>query len=161
MNFTFKSKFTKISGVGSFALGVPFLILAVVFILVEQNFQRDALPAKGMVVDMIIDKHNSPTDNTERTYYHPVYQFRDANGSDHHVKSSTGFGMPSVGVGDSVYLLYDRTNVENVRLANGQGMYPFVVIFGIFGVFFVLTGLVLTLIVPRFVGTSPTAAPEG
>lgn len=159
MNITVKSKLTNISGIGAFAFGVVFLILAVVFLVVEQNFQQDALPANGLVVDMITDVQTSPTDRTERTYYHPVYQFRDANGNDHHVKSSTGFGMPSVGVGDSVFLLYDRTNVENVRLANGQGMYPFVVIFGIFGVFFVVTGLILTLIVPRFVGTSPTATP--
>ncbi|HNY31501.1 MAG TPA: DUF3592 domain-containing protein [Fibrobacteria bacterium] len=141
MNPATLSTLAKVFGILGTIMGLPFLILGVVFWVMERNFIREAVGARGVVVEVLQEQSTSSTDGTTTTYHYPVFQYQDASGASHRAKSNMGTGSAKVQAGDTVDILYRASDVENVRLAGDTGLFLFAGLFGGFGVFFMTGGL--------------------
>lgn len=93
---------------------VSYLALAAGLILVgallDFNYQRstpDGIRAQGTVVDF--ERRNS------RQVY-PVFEFKDLVGQRHRVTSSAQQGIFRLSAGDSVPIVYSRTDAERARI---------------------------------------------
>lgn len=151
------AQLAKIFGILFSLAGAPFLILGLVFFFKERSFEAHALTTRGLVVEVVkeekTEEHGIDEGKTT-TYYYPVFEFPDAKGVKHRVKSSIGTGSAPARVGEAVNLRYLPGDAQSAQLADESGMWLFAAVFGFFGILFDSIGLILLIVVPRLIRKS-------
>lgn len=92
---------SRVLGAVSVAVGAPFLLIAVIFLVKEESFQKNAITNRGVVVEFVKQAQESEG-STRRDVYFPVFDFYDANGRAHHVQSDIGSAHPNFRLGDTL-----------------------------------------------------------
>lgn len=124
------------------------LALSAFFYQRARNFVRDAIRADGKVV-RVVERPSSDS----ATLFYPVYTFRDAEGQEREVYSSTGSFPPSHSVGDTVALLYQPEQPNDAKTDDFLSLWGLPAILGGAGVFDLLIGVALffgPVIISRF-----------
>ena len=129
------------------AFGLIFLVLGVgllvgcFFAFVRtQRFLASAREAQAEVVAL----QQRVGSGNERSYY-PVLRFRTQEGSTKEVVSNVGSNPPRYKEGDSVVVLYDPAQPDNVRIHTAFNVWVFPIILGAIGIIFLLVGGGITM----------------
>ena len=122
------------------------LLIAFTSILYFWHFVRTASHADGKVIRMIEQK-----DKDDSTMYFPVFTFRDAEGSEHTIHSSSGSFPPDYEVGDTVPVLYSPTSPTNAKINSFFSIWGISLITGVLGGIYMPAGFVV-LFWPSIIG---------
>jgi len=137
-----------------FVVAIVFLLIglgalpgSVYFYVKEKQFEKMAVSAPGVVIDLI--KKERRSDNNRRTLvYAPIVQFVDQNGNTQEYHSPHGSNPPDYKRGDKVMILYEPDNPEFAKMDDWQ-RYIWVIILGIFGIAFSLSSALMWWLVVR------------
>lgn len=110
------------------------LLLGIKLYLSHKNFKKNAVFAKGEIINIVEKQIDSFGEKT--IYYFPVIAFRDKKGEKHEICSEIGEGSPNkIAVGKSIDIVYNRQKPENVLTkSNNNLMFP-ILMFGLFILF--------------------------
>jgi Protein of unknown function (DUF3592) len=109
------------------ASGAICLLVALISALYFWHFVRTASHADGKIIRMIEQQDN------DGTAYFPVFTFRDAQGAEHTIHSSSGSFPPDYEVGDTVPVLYSPTDPTNAKIGSLFSVWGISLITGILG----------------------------
>lgn len=131
------------------AIGPIFLIVGVGLLLGfffafsrTRRFLASAQEARAEVVGV---QERVGTNHRDRVYY-PVLRYRTQQGATKEVVSSVGSNPPRHKEGDSVVLLYDPANPDDVRIHSFLNVWVGPLVLGALGVILTLVGAGLTLL---------------
>lgn len=129
------------------AFGLIFLVAGVgllvgCFFAITRT-QRFLANARGAQAEVIALQQRLGT-GQERSYY-PVLRYQTQEGSTQEVVSSVGSNPPRYKEGDSVDILYDPAEPDNVRIHTTFNVWAFPIILGGIGVIFLLVGGGITM----------------
>lgn len=132
--------------IGFVSMGLIFCTIGSYWAWENLSFMRTAKSTLGKV-DRFETRASSRvgTGNSGRrtTTYAPVFTFRDEQGKDYTVTSSTGQNRAAYERGEEVTVLYDPADPERARIHSFTQMWLLPVIFGSAGVAFLVVGLVM------------------
>jgi hypothetical protein len=112
MNSWFSQSFNRRHIAGALIASASIcLVISLASLFYSWHFVRIAAHAHGRIVRMIEHK-----DKDEETVYFPVFSFRDAQGEDQTVHSSSGSFPPAYEVGDTVSVLYNPNDPSNAKI---------------------------------------------
>lgn len=99
-------------------LTISVIMLAIAAISGFFNYQRLSREesAPGQVVDLVVRRSQSDSNQESQDYYYPVVEFNLPGGSRQHVQLSEGSWPPSYSVGESVTVLYDPGHPQDARI---------------------------------------------
>jgi hypothetical protein len=124
------------------AFGLVFCGVAIYFAHDTQSFVDRAVMVRGEVVDLQWERRTGNSSSSGN--YHPVVRFTTDAGEQRTFRSSFGSSPPSYWVGETVDVLYDRTDTYDARIASFWSLWLVQLIFGGVGaVFLMLSGGVL------------------
>lgn len=105
-------------------IGVLFLFFALLpgagavwFYTSTSEFIRNATSASGVVIEV------KPSSGGDGTTYHAVFEFSDAGGNKHQSVSGWSSNPPAYAVGETVEVLYSRSNPSDARLHSFLGLW--------------------------------------
>jgi hypothetical protein len=114
------------------------LVIAFVSFLYFWHFVQTAAHAKGRIVQML--EHR---DGDHGTAFFPVFSFRDDQGAEYTIHSSSGSFPPEYEVGDTVPVLYSAANPKNAKIDSLFSIWGISLITGILGVIDLPIGLIV------------------
>ena len=149
MDKTLKAIFGVFLAVGLVLCGV-----AAYFTLDTQSFIDHAAKVRGEVIDLERSRGTWSTSSPSSSgAYYPVVKFTTQAGEQRTFRGSVGSSPPAFRVGETVDVLYDRTNPPDARIASFWSLWLIQIIVGGLGSVFALVGggvlAVLFLLVRR------------
>jgi hypothetical protein len=116
-------------------LGVGLLVGCFFAVTRTKRFLANAHEAQAEVIAL---QHRVGTHH-ERSYY-PVLRYRTQQGTTQEVVSNVGTNPPRYKEGDSVVVLYDPAQPDNVRIHTFFNVWVFPLVLGALGVIFLCVG---------------------
>ena len=129
------------------AIGVIFVVIAVLVYSRTQDFLERSTATEGIVIDLVVSR-SSGSSGSSRTYY-PVVKFTTAKGEEIEFKSNTGSSPPSHREGEIVSVRYDPADPYRARIDSFFSLWGLVVIPGALGLVFSLVGGILFVVTLR------------
>lgn len=121
-----------------FVVGVGLLVGSFFTIQHTRNFLKTAVPAQGVVVEMLFSQsHNNQ--GTSWSYY-PHVRFRTADGRDFDFVGSVGSNPPSYSVNQPVTVLYDPDQPSKASLNSFGSLWVTTIILVSMGLLFIAPG---------------------
>lgn len=114
------------------------LSIALVSFVYFWHFVGIAAHADGKIIRMIENK-----DKGQDTMYFPVFSFRDTQGEQHTIHSSSGSFPPEYEVGDTVSVLYISDNPSNARINSFFSVWGITLFTGVIGLLDMPAGLIM------------------
>jgi hypothetical protein len=116
-------------------IGVVFVIIAAWMLVSTIQFRERAQSTEGVVVELV-----SRRGSKGGVTYSPVYEFKDRNGGQHRVQSSTSSNPASYDVGERVTVRYDPARPGDARIDGFMDNWFLPLIFGGIGSIFAVIG---------------------
>ena len=107
-----------------------------------KRFLAKAREARAEVVGMD-ERHGG---SSQSRSYHPILRYRTQEGVTKEIVSSVGSNPPRYKKGDSVAVLYDPSNPDDMRIHSFGSVWIVAMILAFVGVIFVVVGSVLTFV---------------
>lgn len=108
------------------------LLLAAIFAVSAARFVSRSVAAAGTVTGV---SQNASADDG-KTYYYPEFSFVAQDGKTYTAASNTGSTSPAYTVGQSVRILYDKTNPNSARIDSFGQIWGGSLLFALCGVVF-------------------------
>ena len=124
------------------AVGAVFLVIGVVRLRSQIAFRRRAVRCQGVVTEYRERWSHGAGDSSGQTLYHPVLQFRTADGREVLTESRIGTSWRSVRPGDQVTVTYDPREPQHAYPGRGTLGLVLALVFVGFGVVFGGGGLI-------------------
>lgn len=126
------------------AVGAVFLVIGVVQLRSQLAFRRRAIRCRGVVTDY---RESWSRNGSGQRLYHPVLEFRTADGRDVQTESRIGTSWRSFRPGEEVAVTYDPRDPQHAYPGRGTlGMVLALVFLG-FGVAFGGGGLIALVVI--------------
>ena len=120
------------------AVGLAFSGLASYIARDTQAFVDRAMLVRGEVVDL--DWSRDTSNSSGSGTYHPIVAYTTGTGERRTFRSLIGSSPPAYRVGETVEVLYDRTNPPDARIASFWSLWFVQIIFGVVGSVLALVG---------------------
>lgn len=110
-----------------------------------KRFLSAAREARAEVVGMD-ERHGG---SSQSRAYHPILRYRTQEGVTKEIVSSVGSNPPRYKKGDTVAVLYDPANPDDMRIHSFGSVWIVPMILAFVGVIFIVVGTVLTFVIGR------------
>lgn len=132
----------NLSGAGGRTFqGIVFVIISVIIVAIaahtaadERRFVSTAQKAKGMVVNLLTERHDN------KTRYRPEVQFTAPDGQQIKFRSSMSSSPPAYREGESVGVLFDPANPRKAEIDSFKTLWMGPLIAGLMGLLFLVIG---------------------
>lgn len=121
--------------------GATFFGIALFSFIHTQNFVKAAASTEGVVLEL--KPVESSSTNSGGYTYAPVVKFKTPDGKNIHFKSSTSSNPPEFSVGQTVPVLYNRSNPQEAQVDSFVQLWLLPTVFGGFGIIFMGVGATL------------------
>jgi len=118
--------------------GIICLNVSLISLIYFRHFVQIAKHTDGKIIRMIEHK-----DKDEDTAYFPVFSFRDGQGKEQVIHSSSGSFPPAYEVGDTVPVLYNPNDPSNAKIDSFFSIWGIPFITGIIGLVVLPAGLLI------------------
>ena len=138
----------KIKVIGTLAIlfSVISMVLGLFFFFNNRTFVKNAIRTEGRIINV---KKVSTRDG--KTSYGWIFVFTDENNKEHWTDPSIRICSPAYEAGDTVSVLYNPKKPKEAKIESFIYLWGASAACGASGVCFLAVGLVLLLVVPKFV----------
>jgi hypothetical protein len=143
-----KKMSNKIKVIGTLAIlfSVISMVLGLFFFFSNRTFVKNAIRTEGRIMDV---KQVRTRDG--KTSYKSIFVFTDKNNKQHWIDPSIRISSPAYEAGDTVSVLYNPKKPIEAKIESFIYLWGASAACGASGVCFLAVGLVLLLVVPKFV----------
>lgn len=125
-------------------IGATFFGIALFSFIHTQNFIKTAASSEGVVLEL--KTVESSLRKSRGFTYAPVVKFKTPDGKDIQFQSSTSSNPPEFSVGQTVPVLYNRSNPQEAQVDSFVQLWLLPTVFGGFGIIFMVVGATLFVI---------------
>ena len=138
----------KIKVIGTLAIlfSVISMVLGLFFFFNNRTFVKNAIRTEGRIINV---RKVSTRDG--KTSYGRIFVFTDENNKEHWIDPSMRICSPAYEAGDTVSVLYNPKKPKEAKIESFIYLWGASAACGASGVCFLAVGLVLLLVVPKFV----------
>jgi hypothetical protein len=122
------------------------MVLGLFFFLSNRTFVKNAIRTEGRIIDV---KQVRTRDG--KTSHKSIFVFTDKNNKEHWIDPSIRISSPAYEAGDTVSVLYSPKKPIEAKIESFIYLWGASAACGASGVCFLAGGLVLLLVVPKFV----------
>ena len=138
-------KHIKIIGIVGIISSVISMVIGLIFFFNSRAFVKNAIRTEGRIVEI------KEVSFDGETFYKSIFTFTDKNNKEHKIVPSTRSTIPAHEVGDAVSVLYNPKNPIKAKIESIMYLWGASIACGANGIASLVLGLVLLLVVPKFV----------